>query len=529
MSGTPVVSARQSVEMPGAPQQRADPCTMVICGALGDLSQRKLFPAIYQLMQEHLVHPDFAVLGIGRDETQTDDTFRAQMRKALAESDEVKGFDDALWQELCKRLFFVSADMSKLEDYEVVGKRLTEIEQSRQPEARNRIFYLAVPPSVFESIVQNLSKSRLAPRTRTAEERPWYRIVVEKPFGRSLESAVRLNDLLLGLFAEHQTYRIDHYLGKETVQNVLVLRFANSIFEPLWNRQWIEHVQITAAESVGVEERGKYYEEAGVLRDMFQNHLLQLLTLTAMEPPPQMSADAVRDEKVKVLQSIRALSPESIAQHAVRAQYTGGVEDGKSVRGYTEENNVAPDSTVPTFAALRLYIDNWRWYGVPFYLRSGKRLKNRVSEIAVQFRAPPHLMFGSGSEGLRPNTLLMRVQPNEGISLNFEVKVPGAAVALTSNIEIAAVDMKFNYSDAFGEQAAPAYETLLLDVMIGEATLFTRSDEVEAAWRVIDPLIDYWESHKPKRMPTYAAGSWGPREADELIEKDGMEWRDPQQ
>ena len=381
---------------------------------------------------------------------------------------------------------------------------------------------------MFEPIVRNLAKSGLAPRSRTPEERPWYRIVVEKPFGHDLESAQQLNDLMLGLFAEHQTYRIDHYLGKETVQNVLVLRFANSIFEPLWNRQWIHHVQITAAESVGVEERGKYYEEAGVLRDMFQNHLLQLLTLTTMEPPPQMSANSVRDEKVKVLKSIRELSPDSITQHAVRAQYTAGTNKGKPVRGYIEEDNVAPDSTVPTYAAVRLFVDNWRWNGVPFYLRSGKRLGSRVSEIAVQFRSPPHLMFGPGSEGLRPNTLLMRVQPNEGISLNFEVKVPGAAVALTSNIEIAAVDMKFNYAEAFGEAAAPAYETLLLDIMIGEATLFTRSDEVEAAWRVIDPLINYWDAHKPKRMPTYAAGSWGPREADELIEKDGVEWREPQ-
>jgi glucose-6-phosphate 1-dehydrogenase len=528
MSGTPIVSERQSVEMPGSRPQSVDPCTMVICGALGDLSRRKLLPAIYELMKDHLTHPDFAVIGIGRDETQTDDTFRAQMKQALQQSDEVKAFDEAQWQELCTRLHFVAADMSKLEDYAAVGKRLEELEASRPAETRNRIFYLAVPPSVFAPIVRNLSKSGLAPRTKTAEERPWYRIVVEKPFGRSLESAVHLNDLLLGLFAEHQTYRIDHYLGKETVQNVLVLRFANSIFEPLWNRQWIQHVQITAAESVGIEERGKYYEEAGVLRDMFQNHLLQLLTLTTMEPPPQMSADAVRDEKVKVLQSIRPFTPESIQQHAVRAQYTAGTYDGKPVPGYTEEDNVAPDSTVPTFAALRLYIDNWRWYGVPFYLRSGKRLKKRISEIAVQFRAPPHLMFGSGSEGLRPNTLVMRVQPNEGISLNFEVKVPGAAAALTSHIEIAAVDMTFNYADAFGEQAAPAYETLLLDIMIGEATLFTRSDEVEAAWKVIDPVIEYWEANKPKRMPTYAAGSWGPREADELIEKDGIEWREPQ-
>lgn len=500
---------------------------MVICGALGDLSRRKLLPAIYQLMKENLVHHDFAVLGVARDASQTDDTFRKYIREALAESDEVSEVDDSLWQELCKRLFFQHADMSKLEDYAAVGQRLEQIEASRAPEDRNRIFYLAVPPSVFEPIVQNLAKSGLAPRTRTPDERPWYRIVVEKPFGRSLESAQHLNDMLLGMFAEHQTYRIDHYLGKETVQNVLVFRFGNSIFEPLWNRQWIQHIQITAAEAVGIEERGKYYEEAGVLRDMFQNHLLQLLTLTTMEPPPQMSANAVRDEKVKVLKSIRPLSGDALTRHAVRAQYTAGVVDGKHVPGYTEEANVAPDSTVPTFAALRLYIDNWRWNGVPIYLRSGKRLKSRVSEIVVTFRAPPHLMFGSGSEGLRPNTLVMRVQPNEGISLRFEVKVPGAAVALTSHIEIAAVDMKFNYAEAFGKVAAPAYETLLLDVMIGEATLFTRSDEVEAAWRVVDPLIQYWETHTPKRMPTYAAGSWGPREADELIEEDGIEWRDP--
>jgi glucose-6-phosphate 1-dehydrogenase len=528
MSGGTVVSARASAQpQPAATRGRADPCTMVIFGALGDLSRRKLLPAIYQLMKEHLVDPGFSVLGVGRDDSQTDDTFRVEMRKALDASDDVHGVDTALWDELCKHLFFVSADLTNADDYALVGKRLTEIESGRAKEECNRLFYLAVPPSVFEPIVRNLSKSGLAPRSRTADERPWVRVVIEKPFGRSLESAQQLNDLVLGLFAEHQTYRIDHYLGKETVQNLLVLRFANSIFEPIWNRQWVSHVQITASESVGVEERGKYYEEAGVVRDMFQNHLLQLLSLTAMEPPPQMAANAVRDEKVKVLKSIRWLTPETIPQNAVRAQYTGGVVGGKPVRGYTEEPDVAPDSSVPTYAALRLYIDNWRWNGVPFFLRSGKHLKERISEIAVQFRTPPHLMFGETSGMMRPNTLVMRVQPNEGVSLNFEVKVPGAAVALTSNIEIAPVDMDFDYSEAFGEVSAPAYETLLLDVMIGEATLFTRSDEVEAAWRVVDPLIKYWEAHKPKRMPTYAAGSWGPREADELIEKDGVEWREP--
>ena len=509
-------------------RDRADPCTMIIFGALGDLSRRKLLPAIYELMHEHLVDSHFQVLGVGRDPGQTDDTFRDEMRQALNASDEVGRFDEALWQDLCTRLHFVSADLTNADDYKAIGERLTDIERACPPDERNRLFYLAVPPSVFEPIVTNLSKSGLAPRTRTPEERPWARIVVEKPFGRNLESAQRLNALLLSMFAEHQTYRIDHYLGKETVQNGLVLRFANSIFEPIWNRQWIHHVQITAAETVGVEERGKYYEEAGVVRDMFQNHLLQLLSLTAMEPPAQMSANSVRDEKVKVLRSVRWMTPETIPDNAVRAQYTAGAMGGKQVPGYREEKDVAPDSSVPTFAAVRVFVDNWRWNGVPFYLRSGKRMSKRASEIAVQFRSPPHLMFGHLTrEAMRPNTLVMRVQPNEGVALNFEVKVPGAAVALTSNIEIAPVDMEFDYASAFGEISAPAYETLLLDVMIGEATLFTRSDEVEAAWRVIDPLIRYWETHKPKRMPGYAAGSWGPREADELIEEDGVEWREP--
>jgi len=521
-----VISARPSTAVSAPKRERADPCTMVIFGALGDLSRRKLLPAIYQLMAERLVDPNFAVLGVARDEG-TDDDFRAAMREALGKSDEVQRLDEELWQQLCPRLFYVRGDLTTTEDYAAVGKRLAEIERGRPREECNRLFYLAVPPSVFGPIVKNLSSSGLAPRTRTPEERPWVRVVVEKPFGRDLESARALNDLMLSLFAEHQTYRIDHYLGKETVQNVLVLRFANSIFEPLWNRQWIDHVQITASETVGVEARGKYYEEAGVVRDMFQNHLLQLLSLTAMEPPAQMSANAVRDEKVKVLKSIRWLTDESIPANAVRAQYTAGKYNGHAVPGYTEEKDVSPTSIVPTFAAVRLFVDNWRWNGVPFYLRSGKRLAKRASEIAVHFRSPPHLIFGERGAHMRPNVLVMRVQPNEGVSLNFEVKVPGAAVALTSAIEIAPVDMEFSYAEAFGETSAPAYETLLLDVMIGEATLFTRSDEVDAAWRVVDPLIKYWESHRPKRMPTYAAGSWGPREADELIEEHSAEWREP--
>jgi glucose-6-phosphate 1-dehydrogenase len=527
---TPIISPRPAIlsqqHTTEARVQRADPCTMIILGALGDLSKRKLIPAIYEMMKEHLTHEHFAVLGVARDQ-QTDDTFRAKMREALGASDEVKRVDDALWQSLCTRLYYVAADAANPSGAAAIAQRLEEIERDRKPEQRNRVFYLAVPPSVFESIAASLSESGLAPRTRTASDRPWGRVVIEKPFGRSLETALQLNDLVLRRFAEHQVYRIDHYLGKETVQNVLVLRFANSIFEPIWNRQWISHVQITAAETVGVEGRGKYYEEAGVVRDMFQNHLLQLLTLTAMEPPAQMSANAVRDEKVKVLRSIRWFTPDSIPHHTVRAQYTGGVVKGKSVPGYGEEPDVASNSITPTFAAARMFVDNWRWTGVPFYLRSGKRLRARTSEIAVQFRAPPLLMFGHHTrESMKPNTLVMRVQPNEGVSLVFEVKVPGAAVQLTSGVEIAPVQMEFNYQEAFGETTAPAYETLLLDVMIGEQTLFTRSDEVEAAWRVMDPLIRDWEEHRPKRMPTYAAGSWGPREADELIETDGTEWRE---
>ena len=508
---------------------QAEHCTMVIFGATGDLTKRKLFPALYQLAEEHLLGPGFAVLAVGRETSLDDESFRERMRAALGESDEVKQVDEEIWRAFAKRIFFVGGDATDEAAYEAIKRKLDEIESECAPAERNRFFYLAVPPSVFEPIVRLLSSSGLVPRIDDEDQRPWARVVVEKPFGRSLATAHALNQLVLSLFAEHQVYRIDHFLGKETVQNVLVLRFANSIFEPLWNRRWVSHVEITAAETVGVEARGKYYEEAGVVRDMFQNHLMQLLALTAMEPPSSMTADAVRDEKVKVLKSIRWLTPETIPQNTVRAQYTAGVSKDRPVVGFREEADVAKDSQTPTYAAVRFHVDNWRWKDVPFYLRSGKRLAKRVSEIAVHFRAPPHLMFGGPGAGrdLEANVLVMRVQPNEGVSLNFEVKVPGAAVALTQHVEVAPVDMDFTYSEAFGESAAPAYETLLLDVMIGEMTLFTRSDEVDAAWRLIDPLLEYWAEHPAKRMPTYPAGSWGPREADELIERENGGWREP--
>ena len=513
----------------GRNAEQADHCTMVIFGATGDLTKRKLFPALYSLAAEHLLAPGFAVLGVGRDASDDDASFRAKMKAGLKESDEVRHFDDAVWERLAARVFFVGGDATDMSGYDAIKAKLDEIERPFDAHERNRFFYLAVPPSVFEPIVRHLSESGLVPKTSDKAARPWSRVVVEKPFGHSLDTARSLNALVLSLFAEHQIYRIDHYLGKETVQNVLVLRFANSIFEPLWNRGHIAHVQITVAESVGVEARGKYYEEAGVIRDMFQNHLLQLLALTAMEPPPSMTADAVRDEKVKVLKSVRWLTPETIPGSTVRAQYVAGTTKGSAVAGYCEEPDVATDSQTPTYAAVRFYVDNWRWQGVPFYLRSGKRLAKRTSEIAVQFHSPPHLMFGGAGEHgeLQPNVLVMRVQPNEGVSLNFEVKVPGAAVALTQHVVVAPVDMDFSYAEAFGETAAPAYETLLLDVMIGETTLFTRSDEVEAAWKLIDPLLNYWSSHPDQPLDSYPAGSWGPASAEALIAADGARWREP--
>jgi glucose-6-phosphate 1-dehydrogenase len=524
------VSARPSqiLKSLGDDRREADPCIVVILGGAGDLAKRKLLPALYQLAKDGLMPDGCDILGISREEF-SDDSYRAMMKKEVQASHEITEFDEAVWARMAARIHYASGNLSDPAAYVEFAKRMDAIDASRPPERRNRMFYLAVPPSVFEPIARALSSSGLAPRVWDPNQKPWNRVVIEKPFGRSLATARALNKLALDLFAERQIYRIDHYLGKETVQSILVFRFANAIFEPIWNRQSIHHVQITAAETVGVEKRGKYYEEAGVVRDMFQNHLLQLLTLTAMEPPTTMSADAVRDEKVKVLRSLRGWKDVDFDSAAVRAQYSAGLMNGAPAIGYREEPDVAKDSITPTFSAVRFFVDNWRWQGVPFLLRSGKRMARRVSEIAVQFREPPvHMFRKSAREQIAPNLLTLRIQPDEGVSLAFQVKAPGAAYQLSHGMEVAPVAMDFSYKDAFGDVNPPAYETLLLDVMLGDATLFTRSDEVDVAWQAVDPVIDYWEKNRPSKMPTYPAGSWGPVEADRLIQTHGATWREPE-
>lgn len=483
--------------------RKADPCTLIIIGGAGDLSRRKLLPAIYALARAGLLDDRFEIIGAGREDVGGDEGYRELVKSALIQfglNDGSGMLDAGTWKWLESRLRWVSGDATGSELYQNISGLLR---------SENRLCYLAVPPSLIEPCIKNLSTSGIMPCIPELTQRPWARVIVEKPFGHDAESARALSKMILERLSEHQIYRIDHYLGKESVQNLLVFRFANYVLEPLWSRQHIARVEITAAEKIGVESRGAYYEESGVIRDMFQNHVVQLLALIALEPPVSLAADDIRNEKVKVLKAVRPLLANGVPD-AVQGQYTEGEVDNQTVPGYTSEKGIKPGSRVQTYAAIRCYIDNWRWYGVPFILKSGKRLAEQCSRITVVFRETPSVMFGSTHAGLSANVLTLRVQPNEGISLGFQVKTPGATYELEPGIQTHPVTMDFSYARAFPEALPNAYETLLLDCMIGESALFTRSDEVEAAWELFDPLIRYWETERGAPLIKYPAGSSGP-------------------
>lgn len=486
------------------------PCCLVIFGASGDLAKRKLIPSVFRLYRQKLLPDGFFVLGTGRT-PMTTEQFREEMRKGTREtiSEEC---DDTCWNNFAALLEYQRIDYSDPETY---IKNIAEFLPSREKLAGsqgNRIFYLATPPTVYEDIIINLLTTRLS-----QEKGNSVKIVIEKPFGRDLESAKGLNTILLMAFDERQVYRIDHYLAKETVQNILMFRFANSIFEPLWNRHYIDHVQITASETLGIEQRAGYYEESGILRDMFQNHMFQLLSLTTMEPPSLFTPDRVRDEKAKVFQAIRPFNLEKPEEFIVIGQYGSGSVTGEEVRGYRQESGVATDSRIPTYAALRVDIENWRWNGVPFYLRSGKRLKRRTTEISVHFKPVPHMMFiQSMGNSIEPNTLIMRVQPDEGITLEFQAKSPGSRMCLMP------VNLDFSYPRNI---AIDAYERVLLDCMEGDQMLFVRADAVDLTWSLLTPVIESLESAKELPFPNYAAGSEGPADAATLLERDGRGWR----
>jgi glucose-6-phosphate 1-dehydrogenase len=481
-----------------------EPCVLTIFGASGDLTRRKLLPALYSLAVRGLLPEKFAVVGVART-PESDDDFRARMKEAVQQFSR-DPYRDEVWDALAAGMRYVTTDFASESGFDELGRALRELDD-RRGTGGNRVYYLAIPPSAFETVVRGIASHRT--------EHGWMRLIVEKPFGRDLESARELNGLLQADFDESEIFRIDHYLGKETVQNMLALRFANGIFEPIWNRQFIDHVQITVAESIGIEGRAAFYEQAGAIRDIFQNHLLQLVALTAMEPPIDFTAESVRNEKVKVLKALHTPGPKSV----VRGQYGPGFVEGKRVPGYREEEGVAADSLTETFVAAKLYVDNWRWADTPFYVRAGKRLARRETTIAIQFKRAPHPPFeDSSAEGLRPNVLLIHIQPDEGVSLAIGAKVPGAGMTIRT------VHMDFLYGGSFRQGLPEAYERLILDAMLGDATLFTRTDEVEEQWSLVDAIVAPWRRDRPA-FPSYEAGSWGPYAADELVQRDGRSWR----
>jgi glucose-6-phosphate 1-dehydrogenase len=492
----------------------APPCAMVIFGASGDLTARMLLPALAHLVRERALPEGFFIVGVART-PMNDEEFRAAMERAVARSSEDSSEPLTIPSELLQNIYYLSGQFQDAATFRRLKKLLSGHRQQRGGGPENHIFYLATPPEADPLIVDQLGGAGLAEEADGA----YARVVVEKPFGHDLETARQLNARVLRVFRESQVFRIDHYLGKETVQNILVLRFGNGVFEPLWNQRYVDNVQISVAESLGVGHRAGYYDSAGIVRDMFQNHLLQLLCLTAMEAPVRLDAASVREEKVKVLRAIRPLPVDQIDEWAVRGQYAAGVVGGQQVPAYRQEPGVRGRSSTPTFAAVKLAIDNWRWAGVPFYLRSGKRLARRTTEIAIEFKEVPHMFFReAGSDPLEANVLRLRIQPDEGISLKFLAKIPGAGIRATP------VVMDFPYGQ-IGVAEHGAYERLLLDVMSGDATLFTRGDEVEEAWKVVSPVIDAWERKAPTGFPNYPAGTWGPAEADHFMERDGRRWR----
>lgn len=506
---TPHTLLREDERLPKTPT----PSTMVIFGASGDLTARKLIPALYDLAASRRLPMEFSVVGVSRTDMSHDE-FRGRLRKALEEH-RPDGFSDDVWDSFSAGIFYLSGDSKKPETYSKLRDFLRKLDSERGT-GGNRIFYLSSSPSLFPAIVDGLGESGMSGE----DENSYSRIVIEKPFGRDLSSARELNSEIQSRFREDQIYRIDHYLGKETVQNIMALRFSNGIFEPLWNQNYVDHVQITVAEDIGVGTRGAFYEEAGALRDIVQNHLMQVLCLTAMEPPVTFDADSVREEKVKVLKAVRPFPEDDIGSSAVRGQYSRGWVWGEEVEGYREVEEVASDSSTETFVALKFFVDNWRWAGVPFYARAGKRMPKKSTEIAVHFKPTPHTPFArAGDDGMEPNVLVIRIQPEEGVSLKIGAKVPGAG------FDIGAVNMDLLYGTAFLEEAPDAYGRLLLDLMLGDPTLFIRADEAEGSWRILDPVMKEWA--KEKSVPFYEAGTWGPEEADALLGSDGREWRRP--
>ncbi len=490
-----------------------DPCIMVIFGVTGDLAKRKLFPALYNLARNGLLPQEFAIVGVARS-AMTDDEFRTRIK---ADVREFVGNDanQELWDWFLQRMYYVAGGFDDKNLYPKLADALKKIDQKHGTH-NSFFFYMATAPEYFGAIAENLAGAGLLEEN----SHYWRRIVVEKPFGHDIDTARALNKQLLKVADEQQIYRIDHYLGKETVQNILAFRFANGIFEPIWNRRYIDHVQISVSETVGVEQRANYYEDAGALRDMVPNHMMQLISLTAMEPPISFRANAVRDEQAKVLHAIQPMSSEEVLRRTVRGQYGEGSSGGQRVPPYRSEDKVDPESRTETFVAMKLMIDNWRWADVPFYLRTGKRLAARHTHVVIQFRQAPFVLFrDTPVENLMPNQLVMHIQPEEGISLRFAAKVPGPSMRL------GAVDMDFEYADHFGTEPSTGYERLLHDCMIGDQTLFQRADMVEAGWCIVSPVLDVWKALPPRNFPNYASGTWGPKEADELLEHDGRHWR----